>query len=314
MLSVPFIITLLAAGGMCVPLYSAPEASAGTMSSIEKRHGTRWYCSDRTDPSTCTISTWTDGQGDGQRSRGGQRPKAQEETTPEDSSVSTGNIENTQTDDSSVSTGNTENTQTDDSSVSTNNDDTTSTDDSSVSTGKNQTTPTDNNSMLATINKWRTAYGKGDLTWAQDLVAGAAKTGTDNNGKGGDTFQHGGSGNAEVMTPGGTTAGGQDLKGYSPFEVSYILGWLCEVPTGPVASACADLKSVMNMSVVTIPPASVSSLMHIANMCDIRYYGGNTGHHDILVDNRYKRIGCAFTKDAAAEEGFVQGLWICNLS
>ncbi|KAI4268120.1 MAG: hypothetical protein L6R38_007956 [Xanthoria sp. 2 TBL-2021] len=254
------------------------------MSSIEKRRGTRWYCSDRTDPSTCTTSTWTDGQGDGQRSRGSQRPKAQEETTLEDSSVSSGNTENTSTDDSSVSSSNTENTQTDDSSVSTGTTDTTSTDDSSVSTsntdntqtddssvstgnnentqtddssvstGNNQTTSTDDNSMLATINKWRTAYGKGDLTWAQDLVAGAAKTGSDNNAKGGDTFKHGGSGNAEVMTPGGTTAGGQDLKGYSPFEVSYILGWLCEVPTGPVASACADLKNVMNMSVVTIPP------------------------------------------------------------
>lgn len=39
----------------------------------------------------------------------------------------------------------------------------------------------------------------------------------------------------------------------------------------------------------------------------------NTGHHDILVDNQYKEIGCAFTRDPSPDEGFWTGLWICNL-
>ncbi len=39
-----------------------------------------------------------------------------------------------------------------------------------------------------------------------------------------------------------------------------------------------------------------------------------TGHHDILVDNSYKEIGCAFTRDQSASgDGWFQGLWICNL-
>ncbi|KAI4207307.1 MAG: hypothetical protein LQ349_009863 [Xanthoria aureola] len=230
------IITMLAAGGICVPLYSAPEASsAKTLASIGKRQRTthtKWYCSNRDDPSTCTTTTWTEGgEGDGQRSGGGQPGKAQ--AVPQTHEETTGNDEST-----------------------------TQTDNSDTSTGNNQPPPTstDANAMLATVNKWRTAYNKPQLTWSQDLVASSAKTGSDNNGKGGETFKHGGAGNAEVMTPGGETAGGADLKGYSPFEASYILGWLCEVPTGPVAGACADLKSLVNMSVVT--PFPPSSLLH----------------------------------------------------
>lgn len=230
------IITMLAVGGICVPLYSAPEAaSAKTLASIGKRQRTthtKWYCSNRDDPSTCTTTTWTEGgEGDGQRSGGGQPGKAQ--AVPQTQEETTGNEETTQTDNSDTSTGN---------------------------NPPPTTTSPDANAMLATINKWRTAYNKPQLTWSQDLVASSAKTGSDNNGKGGETFKHGGAGNAEVMTPGGETAGGADLKGYSPFEASYILGWLCEVPTGPVAGACADLKSLVNMSVVT--PFPPSSLLH----------------------------------------------------
>ncbi len=225
------IITMLAAGGICVPLYSAPEASTGALSSIGKRQRsthTKWYCSNRDDPSTCTTTTWTEGgegEGDGQRSSGGGQPRKAQAVPQTQEEKTTGNEETTQTDNADTSTGNNNNPP--------------------------STTSTDANSMLATINKWRTAYNKPQLTWSQDLVASSAKTGSDNNGKGGETFQHGGAGNAEVMTPGGETAGGADLKGYSPFEASYILGWLCEVPTGPVAGACADLKSVVNMSVVS---------------------------------------------------------------
>lgn len=39
-----------------------------------------------------------------------------------------------------------------------------------------------------------------------------------------------------------------------------------------------------------------------------------TGHHDILVDEAYKEIGCAFTKKADADEFYVnQGIWVCDL-
>ena len=229
------IITMLAAGGICVPLYSAPEASTGALSSIGKRQRsthTKWYCSNRDDPSTCTTTTWTEGEGegegDGQPSSGGGQPRKAQAVPQTQEEKTTGNDESTttQTDNPDTSTGNTNN-------------------------NPPTTTSPDANGMLTTINKWRTAYNKPQLTWSQDLVASSAKTGSDNNGKGGETFEHGGAGNAEVMTPGGETAGGADLKGYSPFEASYILGWLCEVPTGPVAGACADLKSVVNMSVVS---------------------------------------------------------------
>ena len=40
----------------------------------------------------------------------------------------------------------------------------------------------------------------------------------------------------------------------------------------------------------------------------------NTGHHDILVDDSYKEIGCAFTRDPSPDDGFWTGLWICNLN
>ncbi|KAI4218913.1 MAG: hypothetical protein L6R36_008678 [Xanthoria steineri] len=269
---------MLAAGGICVPLYSAPEASsssAKTLSSLigkrQRSTHTKWYCSNRDDPSTCTTTTWTEGegQGDGQRSSGGGQPGKAQAVPQTQEDETTGNDESTtQTDNSNTSTGTNNNNN--------NNPPT--------------TTSTDANSMLATINKWRTAYNKPQLTWSQDLVASSAKTGRGNNGKGGETFQHGGAGNAEVMTPGGETAGGADLKGYSPFEASYILGWLCEVPTGPVAGACADLKSIVNMD-----------------------YRGGRGHFDILVDDAYTQIGCAFTRDPDAGEGYIQGLWICDL-
>ena len=100
--------------------------------------------------------------------------------------------------------------------------------------------------MLATINKWRAAYNVGALSWSQAMVDGAAQSGRLSNGNG-DGFQHQGAENAaEVMTPGNDNDGGEDLKGYSPFEISYI-AWLCEVPSDILGDACAVQNSVIAM-------------------------------------------------------------------
>ncbi|KAL8849936.1 MAG: hypothetical protein Q9221_005115 [Calogaya cf. arnoldii] len=276
MLSIPFITILLAAGGMCAPLYPAQEASTGALSTIEERRVTRWstYCSDRTDPSTCKTTTTTDGEDDGQRRGGGRRRPSKAQVVPvTDSNDSNANVETAPTDEEETTP-------------------VTPPTASNPPTGNTGSGSIDENAMLTVINKWRSAYGLDDLSWSADMVAGAAKTGQDNNGQGGPSFNHGGSGNAEVMTPGFVNAGSQDTKGYSPFEVAYIVGWLCEVPVDPVASDCANLKGVLN----------------------IDHSGGNTGHHDILVDPKYKEIGCAFTQGPnASDDGMFQGLWICNL-
>ncbi|KAL8996333.1 MAG: hypothetical protein Q9169_004133 [Polycauliona sp. 2 TL-2023] len=234
----------------------------------------------------CAVSrprTWTtdgDGQGDGQRSGGNFVPQKQGATT-------TGAI-------SGDSTQNDEPPPTEEEETPSE----TTPDESTSSTPANgETTSTDDNAMLAVINKWRTAYDIGTLTWSTAMVAGAAKTGKDNMAYfDGAKFVHGGSGSAEVMTPGGDSAGGEDLQGFSPFEVAYV-SWLCEVNEEPVSSACAKASQVSPMN--------------------YEDENGNrkTGHQEILVDDKYKQIGCAFTKDPNPDEGsFFTGLWICNLS
>ena len=91
---------------------------------------------------------------------------------------------------------------------------------------------------------------------------------------------------AQVMASGMQTDSG-DMHGMTPFELSYVNEWLCEVPSDPqLADIC--------------PPGSGQ---------------GETGHHDILVDPGYSNIGCAFTADPSADPtSTYQGIWLCDLN
>ncbi|KAL8673435.1 MAG: hypothetical protein Q9168_002139 [Polycauliona sp. 1 TL-2023] len=257
MLSVPFIITLLAASGICVPLYSAPEASVRTLSSIEKRQTTwtSWSdCTDADDESTCQdTNTWGEGQdgSDGQQSSGRQqsggggpsrgKSVAQQSggtTSGSPSSVSTGNVEPSSTEEEDPTSKTTPN-------------DSTTTGNGSATPTNGDSASTDDNAMLAVINKWRTAYNVGTLSWSAAMAVSAASTGQKNMGYfDGAAFVHHGDGYGEVMTPGSDTAGGKDLQGFSPFEIAYV-NWLCEVDAAPVASACDVVLKISPMSVIT---------------------------------------------------------------
>ena len=49
-------------------------------------------------------------------------------------------------------------------------------------------------------------------------------------------------------------------------------------------------------------------------VCSGAAIGGDpAGHHKILVDKQYKRIGCAFTRNPNADTYWGQGLWVCDL-
>ena len=241
MLSISFITILFAASGICAPLHSAQEASTGALSTIEKRLVTwtsRSGCSDANDVSTCKeTKTWTEGEGDGQRSGrggGGFVPQKQGATTTEstsnDSNEPTDNVDNTPTEGQQQ--------QEEESTTPTT---------SNEPTSNDTPTSTDSNALLTVINKWRSAYGISQLTWSEEMVAGAAKTGQDNMGYfNGGSFTHGGAGNAEVMTPGSDAAGNADLGSYTPFEIAYI-SWLCEVPSGTLGNACADASKISPM-------------------------------------------------------------------
>lgn len=209
MLSVPFFIVALAASVVCVPISSPGQDSAGAVSTLVKKQvtWTSYICSDANDPSTCKVDkTWTEGEG-------GPTSQSDQSTQPNKQQETTPKPDQS---------------------------------DSSQSNTNNQPAQSDDNSLLATVNKWRSAYNLNALSWSQEMVDGAAETGQLNNGRG-DGFQHHGRGNAEVMTPGNDNDGGKDLKGFSPFEIGYVAGWLCEVPSGPVASSCEFANSISPM-------------------------------------------------------------------
>ncbi|KAL8920507.1 MAG: hypothetical protein Q9208_006257 [Pyrenodesmia sp. 3 TL-2023] len=219
MLSVPLII-VLAASVACVPISSPPQASTKTVSSIQERKvtWTSYVCSDANDQSTCRVSkTWTEGEDGDQLSGGDFVPQKQQMTPTSDASESNNS-----------------------------NDVPTQPDQEQETTPQPPPSDSGDNSMLAVINKWRSAYNLNALSWSQAMVDGAAETGQLNNGNG-DGFQHHGRGNAEVMTPGNDNDGGKDLKGFTPFEIGYVAGWLCEVPSGPVASSCEFANSISPM-------------------------------------------------------------------
>ncbi|KAL8752176.1 MAG: hypothetical protein Q9184_005815 [Pyrenodesmia sp. 2 TL-2023] len=231
MLSVPLII-VLAASVVCVPISSPLQGSAGALSSIERRKTTwtSYVCSDANDQSTCKVSkTWTEGDDGSQQSGGDFVPLKQQTTPKSDASESNSNDDvSTQPDEEQETTPKPESTN------------------SNESNTNVTPTPSGDNSMLGVINKWRSAYNLEALSWSQEMVDGAAETGQLNNGNG-DNFQHHGRGNAEVMTPGNDNDGGEDLKGFTPFEIGYVAGWLCEVPSGPVASSCEFANSISPM-------------------------------------------------------------------
>ncbi|KAL8947822.1 MAG: hypothetical protein Q9222_005938 [Ikaeria aurantiellina] len=99
-------------------------------------------------------------------------------------------------------------------------------------------------SMIKDINYWRNKYGKKPLCWDQGMVDAAANTGKWNGGSG--IAHHNPQYNAEVINPGSDTANGLDLKGHSPFEISYI-NWLCEGPHDNLGTLCKDQDDIMHV-------------------------------------------------------------------
>jgi hypothetical protein len=142
-------------------------------------------------------------------------------------------------------------------------------------------------SLLTTLNKYRAAYGLPPFTWSKTLQANAFRTGAD--GGGVNQVHQLDVGNGQVITP-GTDVQRPDLKGETPFSVA-MLSWLCEVRSDPqVSGKCGIVDSVMNMQYST------------------------TGHHDILVDPKYKTCGCDFASNPnAAPDSPYQGLWTCTV-
>jgi len=89
------------------------------------------------------------------------------------------------------------------------------------------------------------------------------------------------------------TAGSYNLKGDTPFELSYV-AWLCERPTAALTSGTVDQCQL------------------VKDILNIQYSG--TGHADILRTSGYKTIGCAFVKNPnAAASSPYKGLWTCDL-
>ena len=82
------------------------------------------------------------------------------------------------------------------------------------------------------------------------------------------------------------------VDGLTPFGITYVAGWLCEVPTDPeISDLCGPANNVMH------------------------FVYSDTGHHDILTSTQYTNIGCAFTANPdAATDSTYQGLWICDLN
>ncbi|KAL8636442.1 MAG: hypothetical protein Q9226_009255, partial [Calogaya cf. arnoldii] len=92
--------------------------------------------------------------------------------------------------------------------------------------------------MLSTINGWRYALGASQLSWSQDMANAAASTGQQNQGGALGMKHHNPKYAAEVIGPGSDNDMGKDLKGRSPFEISFI-GWICERPSSQMGNACS---------------------------------------------------------------------------
>ena len=151
--------------------------------------------------------------------------------------------------------------------------------------------------LIQIVNKWRTAYGLGHLTWDENLVNNAFETGRKN---GGVSMQH----FTEPEHPGtwgqviawGFDSSTKDLGQWTPFEIAYVAGWLCEVEDPQIVDTCNAMKAVQLYTYTD------SEGNHI------------TGHHDLLTSDQYTTIGCAFFADPAST-GVPEhsGIWTCDL-
>lgn len=164
-------------------------------------------------------------------------------------------------------------------------------------------------SVLDTINKWRKAYGKSELRWANNLAQAAWATLTFNGG-GGNGMVHPGlvmNSFGETITPGywDTATLNQQQRANtlseSPFEVA-LMGWLCEVKSDPQLQA-----------------SGFTGKDQCGIVSGVSYISGSnnpnepTGHHDIFLSDSYKSIGCGFMQ-STQPSGQPQwsGQWTCD--
>ncbi len=166
-------------------------------------------------------------------------------------------------------------------------------------------------SILSNINEWRTAYGVAKLSWNNTLASNAQKTGRDNGGlnekhelnhgtssrkcpKSAETNPAAGS-MAQVISPGiqDQDICGRNMDRMTPFGLIHM-GWLCEVATDPqLKGGCSAVLEAAHLYVTP----------------------GETGHHDILTNTKYSKIGCAFSRHPAALKCVTfTGLWVCDLA
>ena len=75
--------------------------------------------------------------------------------------------------------------------------------------------------IIDTINKWRGLYNIGTLTWSDQLVANAQKTGNDDGGLNENHELNPGS-YAQVIAPSSLSFPEQNLEGDTPFELTYV--------------------------------------------------------------------------------------------
>jgi uncharacterized protein YkwD len=146
-------------------------------------------------------------------------------------------------------------------------------------------------SLLTTANKWRSIYDLSPFTWDEQLESNARKTGEDGGGVT-QTHQMGPGTFGQVITP-GIEAPSDVLQGYTPFELAYV-NWLCEVPSPRLKTGGVDGCALV---------ARTQFMVYTS-----------TGHHDILTDAKYTKIGCAFARNPnAASDSPWTGLWVCDL-
>ncbi|KAM7188046.1 hypothetical protein V8F33_010903 [Rhypophila sp. PSN 637] len=119
------------------------------------------------------------------------------------------------------------------------------------------------------VGDWRWRMGLYQLQYSSALEANARKTVVDSNGQMVHQLNKGSFG--QVLAPGGTSD--------NDFWRVLVGGWLCELPNAPgMNGVCAEASKGW-------------------------YYGGQTGHAEIMRSTQYKTIGCANYK----------GIWACDL-
>ena len=153
--------------------------------------------------------------------------------------------------------------------------------------------------MAEVVNKWRDAYGLGKLTWDEQLATNAYNNGKANNGdtNGWDHELFPGS-EGQVMA-GGWSKTTKDIGQWTPFELTYLSGWLCEVPSDAALAGVCD-------ETLKLAPYN---------------HDGQTGHHELLTKPSFTRVGCAFYPKGGSEatsmtewDGQDSGIWTCDLA